>query len=1209
MRERVVLGVWCVALTLGFSVGCSESGTEPAPVLARLPLEADGKPLELPPPPAVPPEPLPASELDRDGNKLDDAIDAALVSTNAAPGTSASLDDAIRVSVFLEAPVTKADVSAFQARGGSVRRFYKKLAYGFQGTLARRAALATAEALGDRLRLIEGDRAISPHLDEATRTGRVRPVWAPGFAGPGFQGSATTTIAIIDTGIDDTHTDLAGRLVLFRDLTTDDADEAEDFRGHGTHVAGIALGTGASFEGSSNTLRYTNSGDVTGLGAGAFFPSPIHLPAAPLTFTSVATWNGAMSGMHELISRTQPPSGNTIVTTPLAAVSRPHTETLSFTPDASLQYLVAVASLPGGVTTYAAANAVTNYPAVGDGFATLRGVAAGSRWAAYKVFTRTGNGSSLDTLFALDELADIAAANDIKVANMSLGLTGSGVEFTTLRAFANALVDSGIVTCVSAGNEGSAGIISDPGRAARVLTVGATNDVNQLTDYTSRGFTPTGVGDGPKPDVLAPGGSAARSMILAADSNDSDANAPTFADAQANDYTNLQGTSMAAPFAAGAAALVIEALESTGVSWSWSSGAQPLLVKMLLAASATETNTPRQDNVNNPTLGRLAAPKDLEEGYGLMNPDAAVEAVRLALGSGFTGATSGALTDRRAWGRSFSVTSGQEVSLNLAITGAADFDVYVYSASPAANGDPVIEAGSANAGAGVAETVSFVPSSSGTRYLMVKRVSGSGSFTLTSGTTCGNSIVEPGEQCDDDSDCCSATCRFEAAETACGGSPSGACDAQDRCNGAGACVDAGFRPPGSPCGSASDTVCDDPDTCSATGVCQANNVSGSCSDDNACNGAEVCSDGACQRGTAPNCNDGNPCTDDSCNPPRGCVNAPNTSPCGDANACNGTEVCNGAGACAPGTPPLVDDGNPCTVDACDAAAGVTHTPVTPGTSCADADRCDGIEICDFGGNCVAGTGVTCTPGDECHLAGSCVSATGACTNPNAPDGTVCSLGTCRAGACTSVGGTGGTGGAAGAGGTAPGGAGGTAPGGAGGTAPGGMGGTAPGGAGGTSPGGAGAGGTSTGGAGTGGAMTGGSSGSGAAGRAGTSAGGNSGASGNAGSAGRGGNAGSAGSGNAGSAGRGGNAGNAGHGGNAGSAGRGGGIGRGGSAGDDAGAAGDGTAGDAGEGDRPSRRGSTTETNGCGCRVTASSHRSGLPLALGLLLLLAMRRRR
>ncbi|MGD9374338.1 MAG: S8 family serine peptidase, partial [Anaerolineae bacterium] len=52
-------------------------------------------------------------------------------------------------------------------------------------------------------------------------------------------GSATTVIAIIDSGIDAGHPDLAGKLVAGRDFVDDDTDP-RDLHGHGTHVAGIA---------------------------------------------------------------------------------------------------------------------------------------------------------------------------------------------------------------------------------------------------------------------------------------------------------------------------------------------------------------------------------------------------------------------------------------------------------------------------------------------------------------------------------------------------------------------------------------------------------------------------------------------------------------------------------------------------------------------------------------------------------------------------------------------------------------------------------------------------------------------------------------------------------------------------------------------------------------------------------------------------------
>src|SRR5439155_1595039 len=76
------------------------------------------------------------------------------------------------------------------------------------------------------------------------------------------------------------------------------------------------------------------------------------------------------------------------------------------------------------------------------------------------------------------------------------------------------------------------------------------------------------------------------------------------------------------------------------------------------------------------------------------------------------------------------------------------------------------------------------------------------------------------------------------------------------------------------------------------------------------------------------CSDDNPCTSDVCNPLSGCQHAvlPDGSSCSDGNACNGAEICH-AGICTRGTAPDCEDGNPCTVDTCSAAAGCIHTPI------------------------------------------------------------------------------------------------------------------------------------------------------------------------------------------------------------------------------------------------------------------------------------------
>jgi subtilisin family serine protease len=55
-------------------------------------------------------------------------------------------------------------------------------------------------------------------------------------------GSSSVTIAIVDTGVDYTHEDLTGRVVLGHDYANNDNDPWDD-NGHGTHCAGIAGAT------------------------------------------------------------------------------------------------------------------------------------------------------------------------------------------------------------------------------------------------------------------------------------------------------------------------------------------------------------------------------------------------------------------------------------------------------------------------------------------------------------------------------------------------------------------------------------------------------------------------------------------------------------------------------------------------------------------------------------------------------------------------------------------------------------------------------------------------------------------------------------------------------------------------------------------------------------------------------------------------------
>ena len=83
------------------------------------------------------------------------------------------------------------------------------------------------------------DAMRTPTLDVSVpRTGAPE-AWARGLDGTGV------TVAVLDSGVDDTHPDLAGKVVARKNFVTD-YEDARDLAGHGTHVASTIAGSGAA---------------------------------------------------------------------------------------------------------------------------------------------------------------------------------------------------------------------------------------------------------------------------------------------------------------------------------------------------------------------------------------------------------------------------------------------------------------------------------------------------------------------------------------------------------------------------------------------------------------------------------------------------------------------------------------------------------------------------------------------------------------------------------------------------------------------------------------------------------------------------------------------------------------------------------------------------------------------------------------------------
>jgi hypothetical protein len=153
------------------------------------------------------------------------------------------------------------------------------------------------------------------------------------------------------------------------------------------------------------------------------------------------------------------------------------------------------------------------------------------------------------------------------------------------------------------------------------------------------------------------------------------------------------------------------------------------------------------------------------------------------------------------------------------------------------------------------------------------------------------------------------------------------------------------------------------------------------------------------------CDDGNPCTDDSCNPATGCQHANNTAPCSDGQFCNGADMC-GGGTCSvhAGDPCPGPDGDGNCAESCDEGSDTCTAPDPNGSTCTDGLFCNGADVCG-GGTCSVHAGDPCPgPDGDGNCAESCDEGSDTCTAPD-PNGSTCTDGLFCNGADVCGGGT------------------------------------------------------------------------------------------------------------------------------------------------------------------------------------------------------------
>ncbi|RAS70761.1 subtilisin family serine protease [Lentzea atacamensis] len=169
-----------------------------------------------------------------------------------------------------------------------------------------------------------------------------------------------------------------------------------------------------------------------------------------------------------------------------------------------------------------------------------RGVAPDAGILDVKVLGDNGSGQDSGIIASMEWAVEQGA----QIVNMSLGGHDTP-EIEPLEEAVNRLsAEKGTLFVIAAGNSGpNSSTVGSPGTADAALTVGAVDDRNQIAEFSSRGPTKAGA---LKPDLTAPGVG-----IVAALHSDGRIGPPV-----ADGYTSLDGTSMATPHVAGAAALL-----------------------------------------------------------------------------------------------------------------------------------------------------------------------------------------------------------------------------------------------------------------------------------------------------------------------------------------------------------------------------------------------------------------------------------------------------------------------------------------------------------------------------------------------------------------------------------------------------------------------------------------------------------------------------
>jgi len=597
--------------------------------------------------------------------------------------------------------------------------------------------------------IVDIDEVIETQMNYATvQTGAVNTTWQQN----GFMGSINSSIAVLDTGVNPNHiffpdgynsTNLTGTVVGWEDFVNQGVNPSDD-NGHGTFISSVIAGTGTTNSTNSTIMSFYGNYSHADLFPGKTTPDNYSINLCSFNASQENSNIVLNSSWHSIQGIN---AGfwfdlyfnNTKVNSSLLANDDTFYQMIhSVSGDDGIYdlYLVYYFDDEGAFPVF---TFTTNLSFIPENYTTnfksFTGMANGSKIVSYKIVNQTGIGYTSDLIDAL--VSVMQNKSKYHIVSVCLSVASFGNDANAINGVIDEVISNGTLVVIAAGNRGPFGG-SDPlnilGTNKNAIVVGAINDKDQVTSYSSMGRDVGG--NVIKPDIVAPGGSVvegSRSIISA--------------DFDTNKTTAAYGTSIATAIVSAAINILIEAKWGDWTEWEKLNLTEWVkIIKATVLMTASETDQDREDDPltgydesdDSPTSYFPSVDtKDVHEGYGKLNTQAAIDALTkyIVLNETVNGTLTSSKDDplgTHVFARRIVLNHTITYIFNITVEDAgAELYMYLYSNESDQYGEPEMLAASRTPFTPLASHFYFTPNENQTEtIIVVKAIDGISFFEV-----------------------------------------------------------------------------------------------------------------------------------------------------------------------------------------------------------------------------------------------------------------------------------------------------------------------------------------------------------------------------------------------------------------------------------------------------------------------------------------------